>query len=312
MKRMSVFSVFLCLAAISVSGVGFADEESTDDPKDAHKALRDAVDEIRIQYSPKKWVYGEFLSRADMNRPGLGIVIKGGFSWPGETDPGAVILGVTPGSPAEEAGLRSGDVVTHWNGEPLSTTDGDARTIAAEASRELVKRSHELAEGDAVTLRYLRDGDGHEATMIARKVDFSPRLAAGFTGLSDFDFHAAPVLAGQTAEPWFLPRGWFDMELAAVNPELGEYFGSDKGVLVVRGPEGEETLGLESGDVILRIGDREVTSPEHAMRILRSYEPDEELTLHIIRHKSSHTLTGSVPATSFRFDYRFKWSGEED
>ena len=36
------------------------------------------------------------------------------------------------------------------------------------------------------------------------------------------------------------------------------------------------------------------------MRILRSYNPDEELTIDIIRHGRSETLTGTVPETSFR------------
>mgnify|MGYP001814319113 FL=1 len=100
------------------------------------------------------------------------------------------------------------------------------------------------------------------------------------------------------------------MELVEINPELGSYFGSDSGVLVVRGPEDDETVGLASGDVILRIGDREVKNPEHAMRILRSYEPEEELSIDIIRHGRSETLTGTVPETSFGFDYHF-WGSEE-
>jgi S1-C subfamily serine protease len=102
------------------------------------------------------------------------------------------------------------------------------------------------------------------------------------------------------------------MELVEINPELGEYFGSDSGVLVVRGPERDEILGLMSGDVILRIGEREVKNPEHVMRILRSYEPDEELSVDIIRHGRSQTLTGKVPETSFRFDYRLPGSGGVD
>jgi hypothetical protein len=42
------------------------------------------------------------------------------------------------------------------------------------------------------------------------------------------------------------------------------------------------------------------------MRILRSYEPDEELSVDIVRHGRSMILTGTVPETSFRFDYRFR------
>ena len=106
------------------------------------------------------------------------------------------------------------------------------------------------------------------------------------------------------------------MELVSLNPELGEYFGADKGVLVVRAPKRDATLGLQSGDVILRIGEREVKSPEHAMRILRSYEPEEELTLHIVRRGRSEILTCTAPESALNFDdgWDFKkgWQPADD
>lgn len=119
-------------------------------------------------------------------------------------------------------------------------------------------------------------------------------------------------LAASSSGPWSILREWSDMELVALNPELGAYFGTDTGVLVVRGPLEDESLGLESGDVILRIGDREVKSPEHAMRILRSYEREEDLTIDIVRHKKSQTLTGTIPRLSGGFVYGdyFKHPGD--
>jgi hypothetical protein len=38
-----------------------------------------------------------------------------------------------------------------------------------------------------------------------------------------------------------------------------------------------------------------VSSPTHAMRILRSYEPDERLSIEIMRHGRRETVEGSVP-----------------
>jgi S1-C subfamily serine protease len=252
----------------------------------------------------------------ESNRPGLGIILPAGSYFPrGGTETGAEIMAVTPGSPADEAGLQPGDVVIAWNGEMLSEAGEESYWNGGKASRELIARSRKLDDGDSVTLRILRDEEDFEVTLVARKVDFmsslAPELAARFREGADFEFHAAPVLAGKAGKAWFIPRGWLDMELVEINPELGSYFGSDTGVLVVRGPEDDETLGLASGDVILRIGDREVKNPEHAMRILRSYEPEEELSIDIIRHGRSETLTGTVPETSFGFDYHF-WGSEED
>jgi hypothetical protein len=83
------------------------------------------------------------------------------------------------------------------------------------------------------------------------------------------------------------------VHLEALNPNLGEYFGTDSGVLVTEVEE-DSTLGLLSGDVILQVADREVTDPVKLRRILRSYEPDEEITFHIMRQKSEMTVSGTL------------------
>ncbi len=311
MRKFWIVCAVVCFVSLQASGEGLGGIEGTEDPQDRHQALRDAVKDIRIHYAPRYGVNEASGYYSVSNRTGLGIMLNGGFfSGRDEAEQGAEILAVTPGSPADEAGLQPGDVIVAWNGEPLAKTGEGSQRMSAEATRELVSRSRELEAGDEISLRYLRDEVEHEVTLVAREVDFGPKLVAGFTGKPDFDFKSVPGSVWRSAGQWFLPRGWLDMELVEINPELGEYFGSDHGVLVVRGPEGDETLGLASGDVILGIGGREVKNPEHVMRILRSYEPDEELSVDIIRHGRHETLTGTVPESSFAFDYRFRTSEE--
>jgi S1-C subfamily serine protease len=87
---------------------------------------------------------------------------------------------------------------------------------------------------------------------------------------------------------------WSDLQLATLNPGLGEYFGSKEGLLVVRAPK-DSALGLKDGDVILEIAGRKPTSPEHAMRILASFEPGETLRLSVMRHQKRETVEGKVP-----------------
>ncbi len=313
MRKQWVYYVVVCLVALPVCARDSASTEDPENSKDPHRALRDAVQDIRVHYASPDGAYQNFSYFSEANRPGLGIIIRNWF--PAQTrdaKPGAEILAVTPGSPADEAGLEPGDVVIAWNGEILADAGKDPLWTAAGASRELVVRSRQLEEGDSVTLRYLRDGNELEVTLVARELDFGPNYKMGSPGQPGAVFPVAPERYWKYSKPWFISRGWLDMELVEINPELGEYFGSDSGVLVVRGPEEDEILGLMSGDVILRIGEREVKNPEHVMRILRSYEPDEELSVDIIRHGRSETLTGKVPETSFRFDYRIRTSGKDD
>ena len=312
MRNHWIVCAVVCFVALPTFGGGLVGIEDTDDPKDAHRALREAVENIRVHYAPD--TYQEFEFQAGLNRPSLGIILRGGswFSRGEKAEAGAEIVAVTPGSSADEAGLQAGDVIIAWNGEMLGHPGEESGWTSAGASRELVARSRELEEGESVTLRFLRDKEELEVTLVARTIEFPARLVTGLDGSPDVHYRVAPVGSWQSAQPWFLPRGWLDMELVEINPELGNYFGSDTGVLVVRGPVGDETLGLAGGDVILRIGDREVENPEHVMRILRSYEPDEELSVDIVRHGQSMTLTGTVPETSFQLDYRFREQEEAE
>jgi S1-C subfamily serine protease len=84
------------------------------------------------------------------------------------------------------------------------------------------------------------------------------------------------------------------MELVSLSPGLGRYFGTDEGLLIVRAPDNEE-IGLEDGDVIRMIGTRKPNDPGHAMRILRSYEPGEELVIQILRETESREVRLTLP-----------------
>ena len=72
-------------------------------------------------------------------------------------------------------------------------------------------------------------------------------------------------------------------------------FGTSKGLLVVHAPD-DAKLQLKDGDVILDIGGREPTSPEHAMRILGSFQKGEPLKITIMRNKGKQTLDVKLPA----------------
>src|SRR5262249_60300029 len=90
------------------------------------------------------------------------------------------------------------------------------------------------------------------------------------------------------------PARWRGLELVGMNKELGEYFGTDRGLLVVRGPPGTK-LKLKAGDVILKIGGQPAESPTQAVRALRSYGPRKPLTLEVLRHQRAQKLKLGPP-----------------
>ena len=232
-----------------------------------------------------------------MGKPRLGVTI-GSASEDGPVE-GVSILGVTPGSAAEDAGLRAGDVMTSVNGDSLSADDGD------EAISRLMDFMRGVEDGDKLEVEYLRDGN-------VGKVEVEPRIVEGrayawfgdgerFSMPDMPDIHVAPNVMRkfQYAMPMF-GNSWGDMELVELNAGLGRYFGTDSGLLVVSAPK-SDAFKLQDGDVILSIDDREPTSVGHAMRILASYQPGEELELKIMRDKRRLTVDIALPddRTSF-------------
>ena len=81
------------------------------------------------------------------------------------------------------------------------------------------------------------------------------------------------------------------IELVDVNEGLGSYFGTDRGVLVTDVTD-STTLGLQAGDVVLEIDGREVDSPGHFHRIMRSYTDDETVEFTIMRDGNRLQVSG--------------------
>jgi len=226
-------------------------------------------------------------------RPRLGVNI--GEEKSGEPVEGVHIVGVTPGSAADEAGLRTGDVITAINGESMSA---DA---SAEANHLVLDFMDGVEEGDVLQVEYLRDGKVGTVEVEPRAVGMHAYAFRGFP--KDFsmpsmpDVHVSPEMVEKfrTGARFAWPGNvWADMELVELNEGLGKYFGADSGVLVVSAPE-SDALQLEDGDVIRKIGDREPKSVRHALQILGSYQPGEAMQIEILRDRKKRTLEIEVP-----------------
>ncbi len=110
--------------------------------------------------------------------------------------------------------------------------------------------------------------------------------------MGDFALHDANM--------WFGLPMTQGLKLAEIDPDLGEYFKTDRGVLVLKA-RADNDMQLQSGDVILQVGDAEVNSPAEFMRTLREFESGEELSIDIKRNRKSKTLKAVMPdrRTSF-------------
>ena len=220
------------------------------------------------------------------HRGRIGVVVKTDAS--PETDKiGAKIEGVTPGGPADKAGLKVGDIITKFNGTSLAAVKAEDDD-ASGPGRKLVELARKLEPDDTVQVEYRRGNDTKQATLVA--ANMGGRFQWEIPGPPDIA--VAPMIGMDHFEMFGSP--WGDLELVSLNSDLGEYFGTKEGVLVVKAP-GDSSLPVRSGDVILSIAGRKPTSPSHAMRILHSYEAGETVSLDIVRKQKRMTLTWKVP-----------------
>ena len=155
---------------------------------------------------------------------------------------GARVDGITPDGPADKAGLKVGDVITRFNGTDL----GGARAENDEDSgpgMKLIELARKLEPGDTAQVEYRRGNDNRKATLVAEDLG-----GPGWTGRMEM-----PDMGRIEMPKMEMPEGgafgfafgspWGGIEMVKLNPDLGDYFGTREGVLVVRAPE-DSSLAL--------------------------------------------------------------------
>jgi serine protease Do len=142
---------------------------------------------------------------------------------------GAIIDKTMPGTPAAEAGLQPGDVITKLNGEEVQNAGDLTRQIGM------------MKPGEKVQLTYMRDGAEKTAD-----VTLAPQKNQTVAS-------AQPNAAQE-------PSNGFGLELAPAREVKGP---NQKGVAIVGvNPAGEAAQkGLTAGDVILDVAGKPVSTP---------------------------------------------------
>lgn len=167
------------------------------------------------------------------------------LSLPGEY--GARVTNVGPGSPAEQVGMQSADVVVSYNG------------IRVESARAFQRMVLETPAGRQVELRVIRNGT---ATLL------QPVLGEGRMPTS------VPTQARRSLGVW----------IESIAPAVGQYLGLEDGVgVIVREvQEGSPAAaaGIQAKDVLIQIGDQQITDPETVSQTLETlYVPLAAFTL---------------------------------
>jgi serine protease Do len=190
---------------------------------------------------------------------------------------GIVLQRVESGSPAEKAGLQSGDVITSVNGKPVHTGSDLVNPIAS------------TAVGNSIRVTYIRDKKEHEAslTVADRTKIFPDRTASGGNG----DNGQTPVEFGLRVEDLGTDRA----------RRAG--FENIKGVLVTEVDPASfaEDIGFVRGDVITEINHTAVSSVADYRRVVSGMKTGQDVLFKIRRRTGGDQfdtvyLAGAVPA----------------
>ena len=135
--------------------------------RDAARQLGDLHVERDLKRAERKVViFGD--------RARLGLVLQSEKN--PKTDPiGAYVEGLTPGSPAEEAGLQPGDIIVKFNGEALASAKVEADEDESASTAKLIELARNLKDGDKVTLEYRRGAETKTVTVTATRA-MGPRI----------------------------------------------------------------------------------------------------------------------------------------
>jgi S1-C subfamily serine protease len=179
-----------------------------------------------------------------------------------EPDSGVLVGQVVEGSPADEAGMKEGDIVVALDGKKVGTPDELRAAV----------RDHEA--GDKVSVDVFRDGKKRrlEATLEQRDSSDRPTRARVHRPLREV---REMRIGGE--------RGWLGVHTQPLSGDLGEYFGTPGGGALVSEVVDDSPaakLGLQAGDVIVRVDGEPIADPEDLRReIARHEEPlDVEIT----------------------------------
>lgn len=202
---------------------------------------------------------------------------------------GARVAEVERGTPADSAGLQKNDLIVKV---------GTTSIHSAEDLSEAIGR-HE--PGDMVTVSYDRNGETREAKVNLGRNDNGGRHPALGMPFDRFHFRGP---FGRTGPEDFMKQ--FRQNHPFLNPDGQEHpklgitvedRDDQTGVTVKQVKPGSpaETSGFKAGDVLIRIGGKEVNSVEDVVDALRGQEIDKSFDAAVDRNGKEKKLTVKIP-----------------
>jgi serine protease Do len=197
---------------------------------------------------------------------------------------GVEVTRIAPDSPAEKAGIKTGDIVTQYNGQRVEGMDQFSRMV------------RETPAGREARIGILRNGS---AQTISAKIATRPLIAGQLVppptapALQTFDYRFPDM--PQSRMTWRSTILGIDVE--TLDGQLAEFFGVKEGVLVrmVNKDSAADKAGIRTGDVIVRLDDVKVATPADISAHLRAAR-GRPVSVSVVRDRKEITVMLAVAA----------------
>ncbi|MGE8365747.1 DegQ family serine endoprotease [Cupriavidus sp.] len=190
---------------------------------------------------------------------------------------GALVGSVEPGGPAEKAGIEAGDIILKFNGRDI------------EKASDLPRMVGDIKPGTRVPLQLWRKGATREVSITVAELDADAKVRTR-GGNTPRDDSAAPA-----AKPNAL--GLIVNEIP--DAKLKE-LKIKSGVEVEQSDGPAMRAGIRPGDIILRLGDSDVTSPRQFNELVKGLDKAKIAAVFVRRGDATQVLTLRPGATSSR------------
>src|ERR1700693_2616445 len=195
---------------------------------------------------------------------------------------GVIVNEVRKDGPADKAGLKSDDIITGINGQPVK--DGD----------ELVARVADLPVGSQATLNVDRDG---------KKMDFKLSIQDRTKVFAD-----DPRIVGENAIPENgANKGEaqvkFGISIRATSEEERDLTPDKHGIAITRVEPGSfaEDVGLMEKDLVVSINRQQVNSVEDIRKIQATMKPGDPVAFRVVRQILGGRAKNVQPRTATMF-----------
>ncbi|WP_373887760.1 DegQ family serine endoprotease [Cupriavidus basilensis] len=180
---------------------------------------------------------------------------------------GALVGSVEPGGPAEKAGIEAGDIILKFNGRDI------------EKASDLPRMVGDIKPGTRVPLQLWRKGATREVSITVAELDGDAKVKTRGNGSRD---DSTPPAAKPNA-------------LGLIVNEIPD--AKLKELKIKSGVEVEQSdgpamrAGIRPGDIILRLGDSDVTSPKQFNELVKGLDKAKIAAVFVRRGDATQVLT---------------------